>query len=207
MTPDLRLIVITDDRIAAPRAIEDVVRECLLAGAPVIQLRDKASDDPGLLRRAVALRELCEAHGARLLVNDRLDIALASGAHGVHLGPEDLPPDRARSLAPPGFLIGWSARDPSSAARAAALGADYVGCGPVYGTTSKQNAPAEPLGLQALARVVDACPVPVVGIGGVDPENAADVLAAGAAGVSVIRAVMASPDPGDTVRRLLAARS
>ena len=207
MTPDLRLIVITDDRIAAPRAVEEIARECLLAGAPVIQLRDKASDDPGLLRRAVALRELCDAHGGMLVVNDRLDIALASGAHGVHLGPEDLPPEKARSLAPPGFLIGWSTRDPAAAARAAAVGADYVGCGPVYGTTSKHDAPAEPLGLEALARVVEACPVPVVGIGGVDTENAADVFMAGAAGVSVIRAVMASPDPGDTVRRLLSAGS
>jgi thiamine-phosphate diphosphorylase len=202
---DLRLIVITDDRLAAPRRVEDIVRACLDAGAPAIQLRDKAPDDDRMLRRALELRRLCEDHGALFFVNDRLDIALASGAHGVHLGPTDLPLAAARRIAPHGFLIGWSTRDPADAGRAASAGADYVGCGPVFGTATKADVPREPLGIPRLEAVVRASSVPVVAVGGIGAANAADALAAGAAGVAVIREVMAATDPGEAVRRLLAA--
>lgn len=203
MIADLRLVVVTDDGLAHPRGVEDLVRECLAAGAPAVQLRDKRSDDARLLERAVAMRALCREHGALFFVNDRLDIALASGADGVHLGPDDLPPAAARRIAPDGFLIGISARDVEGVAGARADGADYAGCGPVFGTSTKEDAPSEPLGLEALARLVGASSVPVVAIGGITGANARSVRDTGAAGVAVARGVMTAPDPGAVVRELL----
>jgi len=200
---DLRLIVVTDDGLAHPRDVEVLVRACLAAGAPAVQLRDKRSDDSRLLERAVAMRALCSEHGALFFVNDRLDIALASGADGVHLGPDDLPPEAARRIAPEGFLIGVSARDVAGVAAARAEGADYAGCGPVFGTSTKADAPSDPLGLEALARLVGASSVPVVGIGGITASNARAVRDAGAAGVAVARGLMTAPDPGAVVRVLL----
>ncbi|HEX6941018.1 MAG TPA: thiamine phosphate synthase [Longimicrobiales bacterium] len=201
--PDLRLIVITDRRLAAPRAVEDVVRAALEAGAPAVQLRDKDANGRALFEQAVRLRTLTARFGALLFVNDRLDVALAAGADGVHLGPADLPLAAARRVAPRPFLIGVSTDDPAAAARAAAEGADYIGCGAVFGTRSKAEAAAERIGPERVAAVAGAVPIPVVAIGGITPENAASLAGTGAAGIAVISAVMSAPDPGDAVRRLL----
>ena len=200
----LCLIVITDRRLAA-RAVEDAVAAALAAGAPAIQLRDKEIAPRDLLPIARRLRGLTRAAGALLFVNDRLDIALAAGADGVHLGPDDLPVAPARRIAPPGFLIGYSTDDPRAARRAAARGADYIGCGAVYPTTTKAGAGA-PIGLSRVKEVARAVAVPVIGIGGITPDRAPEVRAAGAAGCAAISAVMAAPDPGAVVRQFLAAR-
>ncbi|HSH45058.1 MAG TPA: thiamine phosphate synthase, partial [Longimicrobiales bacterium] len=161
-----------------------------------------------------------------LFINDRLDVALAADADGVHLGPDDLPVraareavDRARGQqvgtrrATPGqhgraarrFLIGYSTDDPDTARQAAADGADYIGCGAVFGTTSKAEVGDERIGPQRLARVAAAVDIPVVGIGGITPANVPEVAATGAAGAAVIGAVMKAPDVEDAVRRLLGA--
>ena len=209
MTLDLRLIVITDAGLAAPRAVGDVVHAALEAGAPAIQLRDKRATPAELYQQALHLRDLTRRYGALLFVNDRLDIALAADADGVHLGPHDLPPAAAREAvlragrAP--FLIGISTDDPEVARRAAAAGAAYIGCGAVFGTTSKPELGDERIGTDRLARVVDAASIPVVGIGGITPDNVAHVAATGAAGAAVIGAVMAAPDVEAAVRRLIGA--
>jgi thiamine-phosphate pyrophosphorylase len=204
---DVRLIVITDADLARPRPVAEVVAAALEAGAPVIQLRAKQATAAALLEDARALLPLVRRHGARLVVNDRLDVALAAGADGVHLGPDDLPVAAVRAQAPAPFLIGYSTDDPAAAARAAAEGADYIGCGAVFGTTSKADAANEKIGTARLDQVARAVDIPVVGIGGIDGGNVAEVAATAAAGVAVIGAVMAAADPGAAARALLEAMS
>lgn len=204
---DLRLIVITDRELAAPRDMIEVVRQCLGAGAPAVQLRDKRADARSLYEQALLLRALTVKHGALLFVNDRLDVALAGGADGVHLGPADLPIALARRIAPRPFLIGCSTDDPAAAARAEAGGADYIGCGAVFGTSSKPEAAGHRIGLAGLQAVVRAVKLPVVAIGGIDLENVAQIPGTGAAGVAAIGAVMGAADPGAAVRELLSAFS
>jgi thiamine-phosphate pyrophosphorylase len=195
--------VLTDRALAAPRDIVQVVEAALSAGAPAIQLREKDADAAALAETARTLRALTRRHGALLFVNDRVDVALATEADGVHLGPDDLPVAAVRAKVPRGFLVGYSTDDPDEARRAVAEGADYIGCGTVYGTTTKAEAGAA-IGLARLDEVARAVSVPVVAIGGITPERAAEVAATGAAGVAVVGAVMSAADPGDAVRRLLA---
>ncbi len=198
----LRLVVVTDRGAAAPREVEDVVADALAAGAPAVQLREKEGGAAEMLETARRLRTLTREAGALLFVNDRLDVALAAGADGVHLGPNDLPLASARRAAPGGFLIGYSADDPGEARTAVLAGADYIGCGAVYPTGSK-DVGDEAIGPEGVERVVRAVEVPVVGIGGVTPERAPGIVRAGAAGVAVISAVMGAEDPGSAVRSLL----
>lgn len=200
----LRLIVVTDARLAVPRDLLDVVTAALAAGAPAIQLREKGATANELYPLGLELRRLTREHGALLLVNDRLDLALAVDADGVHLGDDDLPVDAVRAHAPSGFLIGRSADDANGARDAVAAGADYIGCGTVYATATKPDA-GEVIGLAGLARVASAVEVPVVGIGGITVERAAEVVGAGGAGVAVVGAVMGAEDVGGAVRGLLGA--
>lgn len=200
---DLRLIVITDVALAAPRAVLDVVRAALAAGAPAIQLRDKKATARDLLAQAETLLPIVRDYGALLFINDRMDVALMAGAHGVHLGPDDLPVPAARRIAPPGFLIGHSTDDPRVAQLAERDGADYIGCGAVFGTTTKKEVGDERIGTRRLDEVARAVRIPVIGIGGITVENAGLVGATAARGVAVVGAVMAAPDPGEAVRELL----
>lgn len=199
----LRLIVITDRALASPRSVEWVVERALEAGARSIQLRNKEASARELLEQARTLRELTRRWNALLFLNDRFDVALAAGADGVHLGPDDLPVAAVRRAVPTGFLIGHSTDIPMEAGKAAADGADYIGCGAVFPTSTKADAGAE-IGVEGLARVVDAVSIPVVGIGGITPEGAARIASGSrAAGVAVIGAVMGAEDPGEAVRALL----
>ncbi len=198
----LRLVVITDRELAGPRGAAAVVGGALRAGAPAVQLREKHLPPLDVLPLARELRDLTRSAGALLFVNDRIDLALAVGADGVHLGPDDLPVDAARRIAPPGFLIGYSADEPAAAREAVARGADYIGCGTVYRTRTKAGAGAA-IGVSRLAEVVRSVNVPVVGIGGITAERAREVFAAGAAGCAVVGEVMASPQPDRTVRSFL----
>jgi thiamine-phosphate diphosphorylase len=206
---DLRLIVITDARQAYPRSVHHIVEAALQAGAPAIQLRDKTTPAVDLLRQAQDLRALTRRYHALLFVNDRLDVALAAHADGVHLGPDDLPVRAARYAATragrPTLLIGASTDDPQRARRLQDEGASYIGCGAVFGTASKAEVGSERIGIQRLAEVVAAVDRPVIGIGGIDPGNVAAVARTGAAGAAVISAVMTAPDIQATVRALLKA--
>lgn len=207
MTPSdlrgtLRLIVVTDAGLAQPRSVLEVVSLALSAGARAIQLRNKGDSPRELAALGHALRGPTRDAGALLFVNDRLDLALAVGADGVHLGPEDLPVRAVRAVAPSGFLIGRSADDPEVARVAVADGVDYIGCGTVYSTSTKADAGGV-IGLAGLRRVVESVPVPVVAIGGITPQRTADVAATGAAGVAVVGAVMAVSDPAAAVRSLM----
>jgi len=199
---DLRLIVITDAAIAQSKSIEHIVSAAVNAGAPAIQLRDKAASPRDLYHQAKQLLPIIHAAGAKLFINDRLVVALAAEADGVHLGPDDLPIAVARRIARPPFLIGTSTDDPERAKQLQADGADYIGCGAVFGTTSK-DVGGERIGVERLKAVVEAVSIPVIGIGGVDVENVREIADAGAAGSAVIRAVMQSDDVASTVDLLL----
>jgi thiamine-phosphate pyrophosphorylase len=198
----LRLIVITDQRLASPRSVTEVVASALAAGARAIQLRAKDASGDTLLQHAGDLIGLTRAAGALLFINDRVDVALASGADGVHLGPDDLPIAAVRRATPAGLLLGYSTDDPERARQAEADGADYIGCGAVWGTATK-DVGDERIGLAGLRRVAAAVTIPVIAIGGVTPSRAREIPPTGAAGVAVVGAVMAADDPGAAVRSLL----
>ncbi|HYR09630.1 MAG TPA: thiamine phosphate synthase [Longimicrobium sp.] len=199
----LRLIVVTDPECGAGRSVADVVRAALRGGAPAIQLRMKDASAREMAEAARALLAETRAAGALLFINDRVDVALAVGADGAHVGQDDLPVAAARRIAPPGFLLGVSAETEELARAAEEEGADYVGVGPVYRTGSKADA-GDAVGTERIARVAAAVRIPVVGIGGITIGNAAPVLHAGAAGVAVISAVMRADDPEAATRALLA---
>jgi len=198
----LNLIVLTHPEPAAGSLV-DVVAECLEAGCRTIQLRDKRAPASDLYCQAVELLPLVQAHEALLIVNDRLDVALASGADGVHLGPDDIPVEAVRARVPDTFRIGYSTDDPAAGRAAALAGADYLGVGAVYGTSSKAGLEDEAIGPDRVGAVVRSSGLPCVGIGGITPANAGAVAAQGA-GVAVLGAVMQAERPGDVVRKLLA---
>ena len=169
-----------------------------------MQLRMKRTPLREALAAAREVVAACRRAGAVCLVNDRVDLALLSDAHGVHVGEEDLPPEAARELLGAQRLVGATVRDLEGARAARAAGADYVGLGPLFGTTTKQvNAPV--LGLEAFADVVRASPLPVVGIGGVTLENIARVAATGAHGAAVASDALLAPQVSERVSLLVAA--
>jgi thiamine-phosphate pyrophosphorylase len=182
--------------------VVDVVAQAVEAGARAVQLRNKGESARELIAVGQDLRALTREHDALLFVNDRLDVALALEADGVHLGPDDLPVVAARAIVPEAFLIGRSADDPEVARQAVAHGADYIGCGTVYATTTKGDA-GNVIGLLGLERVAASVDVPVVAIGGITTARTVEVAGTSVAGVAVVGAVMAAPDPGAAVRALL----
>lgn len=199
----LRLVVILDTDAASGRDLAGLAAAAVCGGATMLQLRAKRLG--GREAAALATRILASAGPVPLVVNDRLDVALAVGAAGCHLGQTDLPIDAARKLAPPGFLLGGSAASSVEARRAADEGADYLGIGPIAATPSKTDA-APPIGWDGFARVHGAVPhLPAVGIGGIDAALAAGARAAGAAGIAVISAVLGAADHGAATRALRAA--
>lgn len=199
----LRLVVILDTDAAAGRDLADLAAAVVGGGATMLQLRAKRVG--GREAAALAARIMAAAGSVPFVVNDRLDVALAVGAAGCHLGQTDLPIDAARRLAPPGFLLGGSAVTADEARRAAVEGADYLGISPIAATLSKADA-AAPIGWDGFARVHGAVPhLPAVGLGGIDAALAAGARAAGAAGVAVIAAVLGAADPVAATRALRAA--
>lgn len=202
---DWRLYVIVDPTAIAPdRTLVDVARAAIAGGAGVVQLRDKRATVCELLEEARSLARLCRDRDVAFIVNDRLDVALASGAHGVHLGPDDLPIDDARRIAP-GLVLGGSAGTPQDARLLVEQGVDYLGSGAVFDASPSKPDAHHNRGVAALRRVVETVSVPVVGIGGIDVSNAAAVARTEAAGVAVIRAVCAADDSEAACRELLQA--
>jgi len=195
------LYLITD-RAAASRPPADVVEECLAAGLRAVQLREKDLEARELLALADTLREATQRHGARLIVNDRTDVALAARADGVQRTHASLPVAALREITPAGFLVGASVHSEAEARDATAQGADFVVFGPIYDTPSKRRY-GPPQGLAALEAVARAVDRPVLAIGGLTPERVAEALAAGAAGVAVIGAIYAAARPADATKAFL----
>jgi thiamine-phosphate pyrophosphorylase len=184
----LKLYVIPDRVIGAPLSLEEQTRLAISGGATAVQLRDKEMGGRELLEIARAMASFCRDRGVLFIVNDRLDVALLSGADGAHLGQSDLPVGEARRLAPRPFIIGASAHTPDEAKEAEADGADYLGVGAVFGTGSKGD--AKIIGLSGLRETAKAASIPLVAIGGVTAENLPEVMRCGVDGVSVISAAV-----------------
>jgi thiamine-phosphate pyrophosphorylase len=197
----LDLYVITDETLAHGLSHVEIAKRAIEGGADVIQLRDKGMSGKELVRCALEIREATRKAGALFIVNDRLDVALASGADGVHLGQDDIPASLARAISPPGFIIGVSVGNVEEAMQAEKDGADYLGLGPICHTGSKIDAgPA--CGYEIIARVKEAVSIPVVAIGGLGPQNAVKAIESGADGIAVISAVVAQEDIAGAARRL-----
>ncbi|HON40641.1 MAG TPA: thiamine phosphate synthase [Methanoculleus sp.] len=197
------LYVITDETVGRGRSHAELATQAVDGGADVIQLRDKRLPAPDLLEAATAIRKITRDSGALFIVNDHLDLALRVGADGVHLGAADIPLPEARSLSPPGFIIGASVGSVAGALRAEAAGADYVALSPTFATGSKSDA-GPGFGLFVLSAIRAAVSVPLIAIGGINAGNVADVIAAGADGVAVISAVVGEDDVTAAARDLRA---
>jgi thiamine-phosphate pyrophosphorylase len=195
-----RLYAIADPGEAGRDPVE-LTRQLLLGGAAVVQLRWKHAPTGSLLAAAVECRRLTDAHGALFFVNDRVDVALACGADGAHVGQEDLPLAAARRLLGGACWIGVSTHDLAQARAAEAGGADYVGFGPLFPTATKATG-YDPRGLQRLREVRGAVAVPIVAIGGIDPASACSALDAGADAVAMISALRDVDDVVATVAKL-----
>ena len=196
-------MVLTDAALLKGRDVVDVCRRAVAGGATMLQVRLKHAPAPETLRLT---RELVSALTVPVVVNDRVDIALAAGAAGAHLGQDDPPLEALRPHVPPGFLLGISVGSPAEAERAGAWSADYWSVGPCFATGSKTDAGQAlgPEGLAALARLAPEG-VPVIGIGGITAANAGAVMRAGASGVAVISAVFGTTDPEAAARALRSA--
>ena len=198
----------TPDALLNGEPLASRARALLAAGPCCLQLRAKGASAAAFLAAARRLQPLCRDAGVPLCVNDRLDVALAVGAEVVHLGQDDLPLADARAIRAavgrPELVIGFSTHTLAQAAAAATGGADYIGFGPVFGTTMKLD-PDATVGLAALAEVCRTLALPVVGIGGIEVATAAGVAAAGARAAAVISAVERSPDPTAAGRAVAAA--
>jgi thiamine-phosphate pyrophosphorylase len=196
--------LLCDDTVRPELPLAEKAARLLAGGARVLQLRMKRTPPREALAAAREVVAACRRAGALCLLNDRVDLALLAGAHGVHVGDEDLPPEAARELLGPSRLVGVTVRNAAGAHAAQAAGADYVGVGPIFGTVTKQ-VPAPVLGVERFAAVVRGSPLPVVGIGGVGLANIAQVAAAGAHCAAVVSDALLATDIAEQVRRLSAA--
>ncbi|EJY57109.1 thiamine-phosphate pyrophosphorylase [Alicyclobacillus hesperidum URH17-3-68] len=192
----LAVYAITDDR-EDTKSLLAAVEAALAGGATAIQLRRKRDDGGPMLRLGLEIRRLTREAGALYIVNDRVDIALLTEADGIHVGQTDIPCKRVRELAPD-KLIGLSARTTAEALEAERDGADYVGVGAVFPTTTKADAIHS--GIDTLRAIAGTSSIPVVAIGGIDIARAPQVLAAGADGLAVVSAIMSAPSPRDAAR-------
>ena len=198
---NLDLYVITDEALSGGRSHAEIAQRAVDGGAGAIQLRDKTCSLRELVRAGKEIRAITGRAGATFIVNDRLDVALACGADGVHLGQGDMRCDTARQLVPTAFIIGVSVGSVEEAVDAERSGADYVALSPVFPTGSKSDAgPGH--GLQLLKRIRSAVRIPVIAIGGIGPGNAGRVIDAGADGIAVISAVVSQPDITAAARNL-----
>lgn len=198
--PDYSIYLVTDDGCLQGRALIDCVREALEGGVTLVQYRAKTASSAEMYAEALQLKALCDSFNVPLIINDRLDIAMAVGAAGVHLGQDDLPCAAARKLLGEDYLIGVSAHNPAEAKAALQSGADYLGCGAVFGTATKAD--VKKLGTEGLAAICKAKGLPVVGIGGVTADNYREVRAAGADGAAIVSGILAQPDIRATVRAI-----
>lgn len=199
-----RLHVLTDTVLQCRHSHLELARLALAGGADTIQFRQKQGSTRQMIAVARQMKQVCQEAGAPLIINDRLDVALAVQADGVHLGQDDFPLDLARGILGPGKIIGGSASTLEEARLCLAQGADYIGFGPVYPTSSKDDA-GPVSGLAVLRQVAAEIPLPIIAIGGVGAGNAADVRRAGAHGLAVISAVCCQEDPATAAAALLAA--
>jgi thiamine-phosphate pyrophosphorylase len=198
---DWTLYLVTDSRLIGERSLGDVIGAAIRGGARVIQYREKGLTTRQMVKSAEILRQVCQQFGAVFLINDRLDVALAVDADGVHLGQSDMPVGIARRLLGKGKILGVSVQDARAMDEAVSDGADYLSLSPVFATPTKPDHD-EPLGLEKVKVLAGRSPLPVVAIGGINATNLGAVMRAGAHGICVISAVLGAPDPEQAAREL-----
>lgn len=189
---DYSVYLVTDDSCLKGRPLLECVEAALKGGVTLVQYRLKNGDGGRMYKEAMELKVLCDQYSVPLIINDRLDIAMAVGAAGVHLGQDDLPCSVARSILGDDYVIGVSAHNPQEAVKAVEDGADYLGCGAVFGSATKTN--VSELGLKNLEAIRRAVQVPMVGIGGVNSSNYALVRQTGADGAAIISGILSAED-------------
>jgi len=204
MDREFQTYLVTQEDLSAGRSTEAIVTEALAGGVDAVQVREKHRSAAQQLQIARRLREPTADAGVSLIVNDRIDVAVAADADGVHLGQDDLPVEAARQQLGEDAIVGQSVSTVEEATAAETAGADYLGVGAIYETDSKDDAGAA-IGLDVVGSITDAVEIPFVGIGGVTPERAADVAAAGADGVAVVTAITRADDPAAATRELASA--
>jgi len=191
---DYSLYLVTDRNLSRKRSSEEIVGAAVRGGVTCVQLREKHCSTREFIREARSLQPLLHRYKIPLIINDRLDVALAVGADGLHLGQSDMHIDDARRLAGKKMIIGISAENLDDAIIAQQEGADYIGISPVFATDTKADT-AAPLGLEGIRRIRKAVNIPLVGIGGINMSNAREILSAGADGVAVVSAIVAADCP------------
>jgi thiamine-phosphate pyrophosphorylase len=199
---DFSLYLVTDRPLCGDRSLVDVVRRAVAGGVTAVQVREKDATVREYLAILRDVKAMLDPLAVPLFVNDRVDVALAAGAEGVHVGQQDLPCAEVRRWVGPSRVVGVSVSTPEEAAQAEAEGADYLGVSPVFVTPTKTDTP-QATGLDGLRAIRKATRLPLVAIGGIHAGNAATVVAAGADGVAVVSAVMAAEDPESAARALL----
>ncbi len=199
-----KLHVITDTVIQSRFSHSELAELAIKGGADTIQFRQKTGIIREMLTHSRRIKNLCTEAGISFIVNDRLDVAMASKADGVHLGQDDFPIPLARKILGEDIFIGGSAVTLEEARKCFEEGAAYVGFGPVFPTSSKHDA-GPVSGIELLRQVVEAVPVPIIAIGGITPKNTLDVMRTGVKGIAVISAVCKAPDPEEATRKLLEA--
>lgn len=198
---DYSLYLVTDRGLSGRRPLTDIVAAAVHGGVTCVQLREKTASTREFIRQATLLQERLQRLKIPLIINDRLDVALAVGAAGVHLGQTDMPLETARTIVGDRMVIGVSVESTEDAVAAEGGGADYLGVSPVHATPTKTDA-APPLGLEGLRHIRRAVRLPLVAIGGMNPDNAGEAIRCGADGVAVVSAIVAAADPQQAAERL-----
>ena len=196
-----RLCLVTDRALARARPLTEIVAAAVRGGVTMVQLREKRAATRAFIEEALALKALLQPLGVRLLINDRLDIALAIEADGVHVGQDDMPVATARRMLGPKAIIGLSITTIAQISNDDVGLADYLGVGPIFAQATKPDA-SPPIGLAGLAKIRGATNKPIMAIGGISAANAADVRRAGADGLAVVSAIMAAADPATAAAAL-----
>lgn len=198
---DLSLYLVTDPVLCGGRGVVETVKAAVEGGVTIVQLRDPDAKGGRQVETARALLAILRPRGIPLIINDRVDVALAVDADGVHVGQSDISPTLVRRMIGPDRILGLSVSRAEELAAPDIGAVNYLGVGPIFATATKPNA-AAPIGFDGLARLVAAAPVPVVAIGGVKAEHIEPVRAAGAAGIAVVSAIMAAEDPALAAREM-----
>ena len=197
----LKLYLVTDRRMIGERSLEDIVVDAVRGGVSMVQLREKDTDTRDFLQIANGLLSVLSPLGIPLIINDRVDIALACGADGVHLGQSDMPYEDARRLLGDGRIIGLSAENIAQVESANSLDVDYIGISPVFSTRTKTDT-MQPFGLDGLRSAAGISKHPLVAIGGINSSNASAVMRSGATGIAVVSAIMGSASPYEAAKEL-----
>lgn len=197
---DLHVYAVTDRSWTGKQTLLEQLETTLQAGVTLVQLREKELDQEAFIEEAKAVKALTDRYGVPLLINDNVEVAIACGAAGVHVGQEDLEAGRVRELLGPDKIIGVTAKTVEQARRAEAAGADYLGSGAVFGSTTKKN--AKPMTKELLTQITHAVSIPVVAIGGINRHNILELAGTGIAGAAVVSGIFAEEDMEAAVREL-----